>query len=125
MNTRRTFSAIALASALAALSCGDKQHETAPATSGRGSVAASAAAAGSSADKEPMSDPRCPAVELPGAATLPSCCDPNGQCGINPAMFGTPGCIDLATAKQEAEAFGTEKAYPSPRACDSTPDTGK
>ena len=77
------------------------------------------AAAGSSAAASIEPDPRCPSVELKDGTMLPSCCDPNNQCGINPAKFGTAFCLDLAIAADQGAAFGFDRSqYPTPRACD-------
>jgi len=111
--------------ALAALSCGGDDADTSPAAAGKGAVVGTTTAAagsggrGGSASSMVMSDPRCPSVKLGGVTELPSCCDPNGQCGINAAMFGQPLCIELAMADQQAKSLGANSAdYPPPRACD-------
>lgn len=127
MNTRLVAQTIAVWGALAALSCGDEKHDSAAPAGMLAQSAAGHASTSTAKDDTPaQSDPRCPEVKLTGVATLPSCCDPNGQCGINPAMFGTPGCLDLATAAQQAAGLGLDKAaYPPPRGCDAAPDAAK
>ena len=65
-------------------------------------------------------DPRCPSLAIMSMGLLPdlpSCCTPEGQCGINAAMFGMPGCMDLATASQQAEMMGAGITLPAPRPC--------
>src|ERR1700759_2459974 len=121
MDTRLAAQTIAMAAALAALSCGDKKNDTAGASGGQAQAAAGRAAAGTQSTSDsapPKSDPRCPEVELSGGTTLPSGCDANNQCGVNPAMFGTPFCLDLMTAADQAKSLGADAKYPSPRACD-------
>ena len=66
------------------------------------------------------SDPRCPSVNIMGFIMLPSCCSDGGQCGINAAMFGMPGCVELAQAAMLAGSMGGGGlvALPAARACD-------
>ena len=67
-------------------------------------------------------DPRCPSVS--GVISLPSCCDQNGMCGIDPSMFGMPGCVELGAAAERAmmsmQGMGFNIMFPAPRACDAT-----
>jgi hypothetical protein len=60
-------------------------------------------------------DERCPAVM--GFVTLPSCCTASGMCGINAAMFGMPGCIELSEAAMRAQ-MSSVSSFPAPRRCD-------
>ena len=64
-------------------------------------------------------DPRCPSVNIMGGGIiLPSCCTDDDQCGINPASFGMPGCVDLKTAAMNAMSMaGGVVMFPEPRAC--------
>jgi hypothetical protein len=62
-------------------------------------------------------DERCPGVDVMGFVMLPSCCTDNGMCGINPAMFGMPGCVELGDAAKRAQ-MTMASAFPSPRRCD-------
>jgi hypothetical protein len=60
-----------------------------------------------------------------GFIMLPSCCT-NGQCGIDASMFGMPGCIDLASASQQAAGMGMAAGItlPAPQACGADIDAG-
>lgn len=60
-------------------------------------------------------DERCPS--LMGFVTLPSCCTPEGMCGISAAMFGMPGCIELSEAVSRAQ-MSSASSFPAPRSCD-------
>lgn len=70
------------------------------------------------------SDPRCPPLNVMGFLMLPSCCTADNQCGIDAAMFGRPGCVDLGTAAEQAEMMGGGMGItlPEPRACDGAGD---
>jgi hypothetical protein len=69
------------------------------------------------------SDPRCPALDIMGFIMLPSCCTDENQCGIDAAMFGMPGCVDLATAGEQAQMMGGI-TLPEPQACTDDTDGG-
>ena len=60
-------------------------------------------------------DERCPSVN--GFAMLPSCCTEDNMCGINAAMFGMPGCVELGMAAARAQMTAAS-AFPKPRTCD-------
>jgi hypothetical protein len=62
-------------------------------------------------------DARCPSVM--GFVTLPSCCTDDGMCGINAAMFGMPGCIELSEAASRAQ-MSSASSFPEPRRCDAS-----
>jgi hypothetical protein len=63
-------------------------------------------------------DPRCPSVDVMAGLVLPSCCTDDGKCGINAAMFGAMGCVELGTAAEMAKTMGgASLMFPAPRAC--------
>lgn len=63
-------------------------------------------------------DPRCPSVDVMGGLVLPSCCTDDDKCGINAAMFGAMGCVELGTAAEMAKTMGGGSLkWPEPRAC--------
>lgn len=62
-------------------------------------------------------DTRCPSVM--SLVTLPACCTDDGMCGINAAMFGMPGCIELSEAASRAQ-MSSAASFPEPRRCDAT-----
>jgi hypothetical protein len=63
-------------------------------------------------------DPRCPSFVL-STYNFPSCCTPEGDCGVNVAMFGI-GCLELSQFKDAAEAMGApmDIGIPDPQKCD-------
>jgi hypothetical protein len=66
------------------------------------------------------SDTRCPSINIMNFFTLPSCCTPDGQCGINVAQFGA-GCIELgmfATLAQQMAGGSFMLDVPPPQACE-------
>jgi hypothetical protein len=72
-------------------------------------------------------DPRCPPLEIMGGFfMLASCCTDDDQCGIDASMFGRPGCVDLATAAEQAEMMGGGSGVelPEPRSCSGDTDAG-
>jgi hypothetical protein len=78
-------------------------------TSKAGGICATAATNG---------DPRCPSVSVMGSLVLPSCCTDDDKCGINAAMFGAMGCVELGTAAEMAKTMGGGNLmWPEPRAC--------
>jgi hypothetical protein len=63
-------------------------------------------------------DPRCPTVSAMGFM-IPSCCTPQGMCGLDASMFGFGGCTDLDSAAKQAGAMGGgASTIPAPRRCD-------
>ena len=81
---------------------------------------------GNACAAEGESDPRCPSLDIMGFLMLPSCCTADNQCGIDAAMFGMPGCVDLATAGEQAEMMGGGMGItlPEPQACTDDTDAG-
>lgn len=63
-------------------------------------------------------DPRCPSVDVMGGLVLPSCCTADDKCGINAAMFGAMGCVELGVAAEMAKTMGGGSLmWPQPQAC--------
>lgn len=49
------------------------------------------------------SDQRCPEISIAGFFTLPSCCTPEGDCGINASMFSpTATCVEISEFEMRA-----------------------
>ena len=65
--------------------------------------------------------PGCPAATGGGGMLrLPSCCTPDGQCGINGGAFaGGDTCTELSAAKMRAMEMGAGNfiMFPDPQAC--------
>jgi hypothetical protein len=58
----------------------------------------------------------CPVLDLGGLLMLPSCCTPQGMCGV--VVFTVGGdCVDLASAAERARMAGATAVFPEPRAC--------
>jgi len=60
----------------------------------------------------------CPVLDLSGLLQLPSCCTPQGMCGVVVYTVGGQDCVDLASAAQRARMAGATAVFPEPRACD-------
>jgi len=74
--------------------------------------------------KPPAGDPRCPALNFRGIISVPSCCTADGACGLDGAMYGMPGCTDLASASARANAMRIlGVSVPEPRPCDPADST--
>jgi hypothetical protein len=84
---------------------------------------------GGACSKPVAGDERCPPVSIMGAIMLPSCCTPEGLCGIDPSMFGMPGCVDLKSAAERSGMSGMMGGgiaitFPEPRSCDGADGDG-
>lgn len=64
------------------------------------------------------SDVRCPGFAI-STFDFPSCCTPEGDCGLSVQMFGA-GCLELSSFKMAAESMGAppDIGIPAPQKCD-------